>query len=375
MTIDLPQRATGVRKMTPPRPPPGDGANEFSSFAAQLAERGERRRAGIASATPSLSIDRDEARSLFGSRRAGPLWAGVVLLTTVSVAALAVWGLPFQASTPLPSKYIEQAKADTPSKGKLEASVPPSVSAPPAAAPVGAPPLASPRTVSSPPVAPTAASAPVASPPAVSSPAVPSAPVVSAPVAQPPVVSARVAPPPAPKELARSTPEIPPPATQKPVAAQTGSAPLTPDEVRELQGKLKAAGFNPGPIDGVVGRLTRNAVRDYGQAGALANADATKDLLVRLKAEPPAAAPPAPTPSPAVSPPTVAQRGDKPAPGGAAALTSDEIRNLQDRLRAAGYDPGTVDGVMGRQTRSAVREYAEAQGIPKEEATKDLLSR
>jgi peptidoglycan hydrolase-like protein with peptidoglycan-binding domain len=155
-----------------------------------------------------------------------------------------------------------------------------------------------------------------------------------------------------------------------PSTAQPSPAPLTPDEIRELQGKLKAAGFDPGAIDGTIGRQTRSAVREYAVARALPNADATRELLVRLKAEAPA-----PVSSPAVSLPPVLQQFDKPTPDGAAPLTPDEIRDLQGRLEAAGFNPGAIDGVMGRRTRSAVREYAEAQGISDAEATRDLLSR
>jgi peptidoglycan hydrolase-like protein with peptidoglycan-binding domain len=339
MTIDLPQRPTGLRNVTPPRmPPPADGSNKFASFAAQLAARSEKHRVGAAVEPPSLSIDREEAAShslssLLASRRAGPIAAGVLLLVTASVGALTVWGLPFQASTLWPSNRVEQARADGPSTGKLEAKVLPPVSAPPAAAPAVS--AAPPRTVSPPSLLPAAAS-----PPPIAAPA-------------------------APKELARSTPELVPSASPVAPTAQAASAPLTVDEIRELQGKLKAAGFNPGPIDGVVGRQTRSAVRDYGQARALPNADATKELLVRLKAEPPATVPPAP----------VAQQADKPTPDGASALTPDEIRVLQDRLRAAGFNPGAVDGVMGRQTRNAVREYADSKGVPSAEAARDLLLR
>jgi peptidoglycan hydrolase-like protein with peptidoglycan-binding domain len=365
MTVDLPPRPTEMRNVkSPPRRPPADGSNEFASFCAQLAARSEKRLAGGASAAPPPSVDREEDReeatshslsSLLASHRAG-IGAGVLLLVTVSVAALLVWGLPFQASTPLPSNRIEQAKADVPAAGKREVTVLASVPAPPAAEPlVGAPP-ASPRTVASPPPAPprAAASAPPVSPPATSP--LPAAPPLTA------------------KELVKSTPEFAQSASQIPSTAEPSSAPLTPDEIRELQGKLKAAGFNPGAIDGFVGRQTRSAMRDYAQARSLPNADATRDLLVRLNAEPPAvaSAPASPPPAP---PPPVAQQVDKPTPDGAAALTPDDIRYLQDRLQAAGYYMGAVDGVMGRQTRSAVREYAEAQGIPNEEATRDLLSR
>jgi peptidoglycan hydrolase-like protein with peptidoglycan-binding domain len=170
------------------------------------------------------------------------------------------------------------------------------------------------------------------------------------------VTSALVSSPPVPQQFDKPTTD--------------STAPLTPDEIRDLQGRLATSGFNPGAIDGTIGRQTRSAVREYAEARVLPNADATRELLVRLKAEAPA-----PVSSPSVSSPPVPQQFDKPTPDSAAPLTPDEIRDLQGRLEAAGFNPGVIDGVMGRQTRSAVREYAEAQGIPNAAATRDLLSR
>jgi peptidoglycan hydrolase-like protein with peptidoglycan-binding domain len=264
---------------------------------------------------------------LLASVRAGHVWTGFLLLLFISVSVLAVWGLPFQASELLPPSLTEQAKAGVPSTGKPEAKVSPPVSAPPAAATLVSAPPASPRTASPPPVSPPTGPLPVASP-----------------------------------------------ALQMPSTAQPSPAPLTPDEIRELQGRLKAAGFNPGAIDGTIGRQTRSAVREYAVARALPNADATRELLVSLKAEAPASVSSAPVSSPSISSPPVPQQFDKPTPDSAAPLTPDEIRDLQGRLEAAGFNPGAIDGVMGRQTRSAVREYAEAQGISNAEATRDLLS-
>jgi len=120
---------------------------------------------------------------------------------------------------------------------------------------------------------------------------------------------------------------------------------LTPDEIRELQGKLKAAGFNPGAIDGFVGRQTRSAMRDYAQARSLPNADATRDLLVRLNAEPPAAVASAPASPPPAPPPPVAQQVDKPTPDGATALTPDDVmRTVYIR-----QEPHTVLQALNRQ--------------------------
>jgi len=41
------------------------------------------------------------------------------------------------------------------------------------------------------------------------------------------------------------------------------------------------------------------------------------------------------------------------------------IRDAQMALRDAGFDPGSIDGVMGRKTRAALREFQASQGLPK----------
>jgi hypothetical protein len=211
------------------------------SLAAKLAARSERLRAAASSTPPSPSLSDfsapgidpreviDRFFSLLASIRVGHIWVGIFLLMVLAGAAvLAVWGLPFPPSEPLPSSHIEQAKAAVPRADAMPGKAPPPTSAP------------------------------VLSPP----PAAPS----PAPSSQPPPVS--------------SAPQIP-------LVAQAKSAPLKADEIRELQGKLKALSFDPGPVDGVVGPMTLSAVRKYSEARAMANAEATRDLLVRLRSEPP----------------------------------------------------------------------------------------
>ena len=264
MTDDLPPRPTELRDVkSPPQRPPVDGSNEYAAFAAQLAARNERRRASEASAAPPPGVDHEEDReeaasrslsSLLASHPVAAIAGGVLLLVMVSVAVLVFRDRPFQASTPLPSNRIEPATADISAAGKRDVTVPSSVPAPPA----------SPRTVASPPPEPPRAAAP--------------APAVTTPLPADP--------PPAAKEPVKATPESPPSASQIPSTSEPRSAPLTPDEIRELQGKLKAAGFDPGAIDGVVGPQTRSALRNYAQSRSLQNAEATRDLLVRLNAEP-----------------------------------------------------------------------------------------
>ena len=255
MTDDLPQRPTELRDVkSPPQRPPVDDSNEFAAFAAQLAARNERLRASEASAAPPPGGDHEEDReeaagrslsSRLASHRVAALAGGVLLLVMVSLAVLVFRDRPFQASTPLPSNRSEPAKADISAAGKRDVTVPPSVPAPPAPPP----------TVASPPPEPPRAAAP--------------APAMTAPLP--------AAPPPAANEPVKATPESPPPsASQIPSTAEPRSAPLTPDEIRELQGKLKAAGFDPGAIDGIVGPQTRGALRSYAQSRSLQNAEATE---------------------------------------------------------------------------------------------------
>jgi len=45
-------------------------------------------------------------------------------------------------------------------------------------------------------------------------------------------------------------------------------------------------------------------------------------------------------------------------------LTKDQIQLAQERLKAEGFDPGPVNGVLNPQTEAALRRYQEKQGIP-----------
>ena len=249
MKIDLPQHPTGCTKKHPcqRRRPMTTGMRP--SPRSLRREPRDLPQDGVGAGQPSEEPASHIPFSLLASVRAGHVWTGFLLLLFISVSVLAVWGLPFQASELLPPSLTEQAKAGVPSTGKPEAKVSPPVSAPPAAATLVSAPPASPQTASPPPVSPPTGPLPVASP-----------------------------------------------ALQMPSTAQPSPAPLTPDEIRELQGRLKAAGFNPGAIDGTIGRQTRSAVREYAVARALPNADATRELLVSLKAEAPAPVSSAPAP-------------------------------------------------------------------------------
>jgi peptidoglycan hydrolase-like protein with peptidoglycan-binding domain len=57
--------------------------------------------------------------------------------------------------------------------------------------------------------------------------------------------------------------------------------------------------------------------------------------------------------------------GAEPRPSNLEAVSDrDLVRNAQIALRDAGFDPGEIDGVMGRKTRAALREFQASQGLP-----------
>ncbi len=60
------------------------------------------------------------------------------------------------------------------------------------------------------------------------------------------------------------------------------AADTTPGVVRKVQQALKTAGYNPGPIDGVMGGQTRSALTQYQQAKGLPVGNLNKETLASL---------------------------------------------------------------------------------------------
>ncbi len=126
-----------------------------------------------------------------------------------------------------------------------------------------------------------------------------------------------------------------------PSVSRGGSiASLGLEQIRELQTLLVQAGYDVGGVDGVIGALTRDAVRD---------------MQIRMGL-------------PADGYPTVpflnALRG-----GGPSGLTTAQIVELQTILTGLGYDTGGIDGLAGGRTRAAIQAVQQqlgmtADGIP-----------
>jgi hypothetical protein len=99
--------------------------------------------------------------------------------------------------------------------------------------------------------------------------------------ARPAVAEAKPAPMPATAPAATTAVAPPTP----PVTVTLPSRPLSRDEIKELQGKLGAAGFTAGPVDGVVGPQTEAALRRYAESRGLAKPEASEETLLRLRSE------------------------------------------------------------------------------------------
>lgn len=127
---------------------------------------------------------------------------------------------------------------------------------------------------------------------------------------------------------------------------QPVSVSLDAEEIRQVQTLLKTVGFDPGPIDGAFGPKTKIALLRLRSSCSGLN-----DLLEAIDLEKIAPA-----------------RGSSGANRSNAARTmlrKEEIRLIQVRLKDAGFDPGTVDGISGPNTRAAVARFRSGCGAVK----------
>jgi hypothetical protein len=120
--------------------------------------------------------------------------------------------------------------------------------------------------------------------------------------------------------------------------------------VSRAQEELRELGYNPGPIDGIMGARTRQALRRYQRDYNLAetgrlNAATRQQLLGDERASLPE--------NWRETPPTMGRL-----------MTEGEIQVAEQNLRDFGFDPGPVDGVFTAQTEAALRAVQERRGIP-----------
>ena len=128
------------------------------------------------------------------------------------------------------------------------------------------------------------------------------------------------------------------------------------EETRLIQVRLKDTGFDPGPIDGVLGAKTRAAFLRF-EAGCtmlnnlppnfdkqLQTADGRSSLISDEKIYPIVAK-------------SKRIEVDRMTVSGNQVLSVEKIRQEQLRLKDAGFDPGPIDGILGPKTKAAMQRY------------------
>ncbi|MBC7824017.1 MAG: peptidoglycan-binding protein [Candidatus Parcubacteria bacterium] len=138
-------------------------------------------------------------------------------------------------------------------------------------------------------------------------------------------------------------------------------------DVNELQATLRLLGFYDGAVDGFFEETTVAAVGRFQEAAGLSK-DGVVGPATWERLFPPNPVEIAPTPTvqpaaPAVKPRETAPAKSTPqaAPTSAAfpilrkGITGDAVRGLQERLRSLGLFDGSIDGVFGEATETAVK--------------------
>ncbi|WP_185961390.1 peptidoglycan-binding protein [Telmatospirillum sp. J64-1] len=150
---------------------------------------------------------------------------------------------------------------------------------------------------------------------------------------------------------------------QQPAAEAPASRPPTPEEVQTVQRTLGALGYEAGPIDGRVGAQTRQAVLAYERdMGLPPSGRVTPELTSQLHqvAGGPSAGGSDDAPQQASAPQQFEGPEDYLRRTG---QLPQVVREVQRHLRDADYPVGPVDGLVGPQTRQAVRQYQRDRGL------------
>jgi peptidoglycan hydrolase-like protein with peptidoglycan-binding domain len=139
------------------------------------------------------------------------------------------------------------------------------------------------------------------------------------------------------------------------------------EEIRLIQVRLRDAGFDPGPFDGTLGARTKSALfRMQSGCGAVKDFPVPPEIQMTEGSSLPVSTsekPILPTIPHTVQSAEPAKNGTGPlALGANNTPNKEEVREVQMRLKNAGFDPGPIDGVPGPQTKSALDQYRASYG-------------
>ena len=189
-----------------------------------------------------------------------------------------------------------------------------------------------------------------------------------------------------------ATPEPTPAATPIPYVKTLLKRGSVGEEVKALQSRLITLGYLTSPIDGMYGRVTEKAVREFQQENGLTNdgqaGEKTLQRIYAADAKPKPTPTPTPTPSPVPTPtptrvptakptasPTNVPAAATQRPGSAATAAPEtagitlsrgsrgnNVTTMQERLNELGYTVVT-DGIFGSRTQNAVIAFQKRNGL------------
>jgi len=120
------------------------------------------------------------------------------------------------------------------------------------------------------------------------------------------------------------------------------------DAVADVQRRLCALGYSVGPsgVDGVFAEETRNAVSTFQSQRNLDETGVVDEDTWRSLVE------------------ATVKLGDRLLYLRTPFFHGDDVRELQERLNTLGFNCGAVDGIFGRMTERAVRDFQTNMGLP-----------
>lgn len=119
------------------------------------------------------------------------------------------------------------------------------------------------------------------------------------------------------------------------------------DTVRAIQRELGTRNYDPGPVDGVAGLLTRAAIMAYQHDhGLTVTGEASHALLERIVLG------------------KSGRDGEQTAGGEMPKETIGLVKATQHVLAKLGYEPGPVDGIIGAGTRKAIEAFERERKLP-----------
>lgn len=157
-------------------------------------------------------------------------------------------------------------------------------------------------------------------------------------------------------------------AGQRAQQAQAQQA-LAPDLVRNIQRTLSQRGYDAGPADGVYGESTQTALRNFQRDQRLTGSGQLDSQTLAALGVVTEGSRAATGPAQREYTPTSRRGAAMQEPrrtreqAGAAGLSSNQVRDLQQELSSRGYDPGDADGQWGPRTRQALRQFQQDQNL------------